>query len=1075
MNVRHGKCAIGGRLAMRIVGFGLVFLLLATSAIAAVTDEADLRRSNWPIPPTALIRRNSEQEAGQEKTATSRGAMPLVTEAEKVRLAEETLQNRFLPIKQAVENLEKRVEEMRRMTESPPRWDIERVEQDKNLIAQELDKLIATELSPLGEIQRNDLRDRLFAIELSMEIAKRRWGGTWTVFGMDFFTSAPPPPTIEQRPTPPNYRLRIGDKLRIAVVSSLGHEKEYQPVVDTSGNIHIPAAGTVKAVRKTCEQLRREIVSKIGVRFRQLRVTVAVESMATLLVQVAGDVARPGTYMLSGMPTVMSALYQAGGPTKSGTFRRVKLTRAGEPERIIDLYDFLMKGNRVQDLPLEDGDLVFVPPVGHTIVVEGDVVRPARYEPNFPLTLGDALKMAGGVRATGLHTVQVERVVNNEYRVLLNEPITTNGGQSNFAIMPGDTITVTSVRPDRTNQVSISGPVRAPGFYGFTEDMRVSDLVKLAQGLDPNQEVYGGKADILRLDPMSGSKILTFSLDKALAGDPEHDLKLAKLDRVFIYQPDQVVFRPRVVTVQGAVANPGAYKRTDGMRVSDAVAAAGGLLPEAYLARADLIRRASDGSSEIIRVDLEKAMSGDPTENLELRDRDELTICTHSEVQWTSRLVRVEGAVQRPGVYERSNNMRVSDLLFACGGLLPEAGDTCEIGRQGQAGESKIIRINNIRSLTPQSPDDLVLEDRDVVTIPALNPSLRAAEVVVITGEVARPGPYALTGRNDRLIDLIARAGGLTDLADTRGMLFLRQKESFENSQQERDVDIILKKTRAFTDKQFLTQLAKLGVGLPGQIIQAVQQSTELAKPSEVVEEERLSKEVTTPGSETLPEPKVLERPVYAGEPRRTKTDSVSGASFSVNAKAPSALLRPPLESGLLAQTEVQSETALGPKIAELERNRKSGFEGRFELALLENSTRISVDLNKAFQDPNSADNIPLRNGDQIFIPRITNIVEVVGAVLHPHRFAAKGGNSVDYYIRRSGGYAPDAAKGSVVVVRSNGDALPANEVHSVEPGDTIVVPTTGLIDIAKKWERIGSVTKVLTDVLSSVYILTRF
>ncbi|MGB9619506.1 MAG: SLBB domain-containing protein, partial [Armatimonadota bacterium] len=667
---------------------------------------------------------------------------------------------------------------------------------------------------------------------------------------------------------------------------------EYQRTIDTSGNIYVPGAGTLRAAQKTCEQLQQAIVAAIHPRFKQLRVGVAVESMATMLVQVAGDVARPGAYVLSGMPTVMSALYQAGGPTKSGTFRRVELTRVGQPKRIVDLYEFVLKGNKDQDLPLEDGDLVFVPPVGPTIAVEGDVVRPARYEPDFPITLGDALKMAGGIKATGLHTVQVERVENNECRVLLNEPITVGEGKSGFLLKPGDIVTVMSVRPDRTNQVSITGPVSAPGLYGFTQGMRVGDLIKLAQGLDPKQEVYLRRADILRTDPLKGIEILTLDLEQALAGDPAHNLELQKLDQVFIYQPDQVVFRPRVVTILGAVARPGTYKRTDGMRVSDAIAAAGGLMPEAYLERADLIRHASDGSTELIQIALERAMSGDPTANLKLADRDELTVREYSDVRWASRVVRIEGAVQRPGVYVRSKNMRVSDLLFAAGGLLPEASEQAEVARQTGGGESKIFKVPNVASLVAGGPEDLLLEDRDVVTIPAKNPSLRAPEIVFVTGEVARPGPYALNGRNERLIDVIKRAGGLTKDADPRGTLFLRQKESFENSQQERDVDLILKKTRAFADKQFLTQLAKLGVPLPAETIQAVQPAGEaLAKPVRVVAEEKLEKEVTSPEQQTLPGPEALEKTVQAGQlTGATVTRSSAGASAraSVGAAVPS-------------------------------------------------------------------------------------------------------------------------------------------------------------------------------------------
>lgn len=995
-----------------------------------------------------------KRKSGQNEVTVSSGATMKSTEAERIRESEGDLLTQLLDVARVIESLEQKMGEMRRQVDSPPRWEVERLEQDVNAVGQELSNVSIAKLSPITQLQYNDLRDRLFELQVTLELAKRRWGGGWNVFGMDFFASTPPPSTLEGRPVPAHYRIKIGDRLRVVVTSELGHQTEYQPVVSPSGNIHVPGVGTVRAAQRTCEELTRAIVARIKSRFKQLHVEVSVDSIATIMVQVAGDVARPGTYTLSGIPTVITALCQAGGPTKSGSFRKISLVREGEPRRVIDLYRFLLKGDKSQDVVLEDGDLVFVPPVGPTIVVEGEVVRPARYEPDFPLTLTEALEIAGGVKPSGyLQTIQVERIVDGEYRILLNESV-SEIGETGFVLKPGDVVTVKSVRPDRTNQVGIEGPVCAPGIYGYTTGMRVADLIKLAQGLDPSKEVFGGRADILRTDPLKGTQIVSISLERALAGDPDHNVELRKLDRLFLYEPDQVVYRPRLVTVQGAVANPGVYKRTDNMRVSDAIAAAGGLLPEAYLERADIIRYNPDGTSQLLRVDLEQAMSGDVVANILLQDRDEITIYAHSDVKWADRTVRIEGAVQRPGVYTRSEGMRVSDLIFAAGGLLPEAGDRAEVGRTSAGGRSSVINLD-IRDLRAGSPQDILLEDRDVVTIPAVNPSLRSPEVVFIMGEVAKPGPYVLRDRNERLLDVIERAGGLTPTADPRGLLFLRQREALENSMQERDADLILQKSRAFADKQFLTHLAKLGIGLPGQFIQAIQAATEkLAKPTEVVPEERLQKDVTLFGA-TGPE-------VVQTQPGEKKEEQL-GIERSKSA-------------AVLAGKEetLGKTTALGPKIAEPEAETLPGFQGRQELAALVNSTRISIDLNRALRDPECADNIPLRHGDQIFIPRVTNVVTVIGAVLHPHSFAVESGKSVDYCIQKCGGYAQDAAKGNVVVVRSNGDAIPKDQVASVEPGDMIVVPTTGLIEVARKWERIGSVTKVLSEILSSAYILTR-
>ena len=139
-----------------------------------------------------------------------------------------------------------------------------------------------------------------------------------------------------------------------------------------------------------------------------------------------------------------------------------------------------------------------------------------------------------------------------------------------------------------------------------------------------------------------------------------------------------------------------------------------------------------------------------------------------------------------------------------------------------------------------------------------------------------------------------------------------------------------------------------------------------------------------------------------------------------------------------------------------------------------EGIARISVNLGQALKDNNSSDNMSLRDGDRIYVPKVTNVVTVIGAVLHPHSFAAGTGKNINYYIDRSGGFSQEASRKDVVVVRTNGDAVSMKVAKSIMPGDIIVVPTVGLIDITGKLEKVGNVTKILSEVLSAVFVLTK-
>ncbi|MCL5104612.1 MAG: SLBB domain-containing protein [Armatimonadetes bacterium] len=1057
---------------------------LSTAATAADTP-------GWQKDEPAAARvehKQSDQQARSRDSKEVNGAAPEPTQAEQQMKLEEEFQRRLINVNQVIINLDKRIKAIRRETAPPPQDELDQINRQLTLTDDELKRVSSLDTSTLAQIQWQDLQDRLFQLRIAMEIMNQRWDNGRNVFGMDFFKSAPPVADSDLRPAPQNYKVRSGDKVRVIVLSNLGAQDEYVLIVDNTGTILVPGAGRISAGGKTTSQIENILEQKISSKFKQLHAQVTVAAMSTIQVQVSGDVARPGTYILRGTATVLDALVQAGGPTKSGTFRHIELARDAEPKRTIDLYDFLLRGNKKQDLPLQDGDLIFVPSVGPTVTVGGEVVRPGRYEPTFPTNLGAILNVAGQSKPSGyLQAVQVERIEDNQYKVLLSEPINGGDGKSGFPLKPGDQITVISVRPDRTNQVSIEGPVKAPGLYGFQDGLKVTDLVKMAQGFAVGKEIYGGRADILRLDPMKGTEIISINLDKALQGDTTSNIKLTKLDRVFVYEPEQVVFRPKLVTVSGALVRPGVYKRAGHMRVSDAVAAAGGVLPQAYLERADLLRLGDNEKTTLVRVDLQSALNGDPSANVELHDRDQITVYTCDEVNWRDRNVRIEGAVQRPGTFVRSEGMRISDLLFAAGGLLPEASGNAEVAHCVGSGCSAISHIN-LAELDKSPENDPVLQDSDVVTVTAINPRLRAPEVVYLTGEVEHPGPYVLTNQDEKLSDVIARAGGLTGVADTNGLIFLRRRSSVEKPQQELDSDAILAKSRIFADKQFLTQLAKSGVTLPSIFMQSGSKSAaELSKPTQVVEVTESdatngTKSVTTSAGTTSNNAKEGET---QGTEETAGTMKTSGATedggnaqFADQKSAQTAeeILR-------RIEREKQREqqiSAMGAPLPddEIQDSPYSKLNLKIERGveqLAKDSSRISVNLGNALKDPDAPDNLALRDGDRILVPKLVNVVTVIGAVLHPHSFAAGPGKSAQYYIERSGGYSQEASRGDVVVVRTNGDALPQKRVKSVLPGDIIVVPTTGLIDIAKKWERVGNVTKVVSDVLSSVFVLTRF
>lgn len=995
------------------------------------------------------------------------GATPELTPAEKQMKADKEFEYKLGQINSSAVILEKRILQMRRNIVAPTRDELAQLTKDIEQVDSELENARPTGFSTASRIQWAQASDRIFSMKTSLSLMAQRGNDTNTVFGSNFFSRASMT-TTEQKTVPGNYRVRPGDKLSIVVTSKLGGNDEKSVRVNDNGSVVLAGFGRTAVAGKTISEIRNLLANKVTGKFGQLRIQVSVDEVSSIQVRVAGDVLRPGTFTVSGFSTVLSALNTAGGPSGSGSYRKVSLIRDGEPKKVIDLYDFLLYGSKKGDFSLQDGDLLFVPPVGPTVTIAGEVIRPGRYEPLFPVSLGDILKLAGGVKSEGyLQAVQVGRVLNNEYKVLLSERFARPSEVASFAIQPGDEITVSTVKADTDSQVSISGPVKSPGTYGFQDKMKLSDLLRMAQGFATDKEVYGGRADVLRVDPLNGTSLITVNLDRAIKNEATDDIVLSKLDRVYIYEPEQVVFRPKLITIKGAVAQPGVYKRNNGMKISDVIAASGGVLPDAYLLRADLLRMDSEGKSTLVKVNVQEVLNGNPDSNFQLQDRDFLRIYSINDAEWTDRKVRIEGAVQRPGTYTRSEGMYLSDLLFAAGGLVPEASSSVEVAHLQKPGQSAITKVELVGK-APAPGKDVLLQDQDIVTVPAVNPCLRTPEIIYLTGEVANPGPYILSNREETLADMLQRAGGLTKYADINGLLFLRRRSSMEKPQQEKDSDIILERSRLFADRQFRTQLAKSGVSLPVDYqIMSANSSRELSKPT-------LSNDSKMNSNKPENKLDLSQIPIDTeGSSQETNTGAGTSETKS-SAPETNTALGKPLNISRTNRATIDSMSSKDYTPTNTLDYSNVSIDSQDIANLNESVSRISVNLSLALKDAKSPDNMALRNGDSIFIPKVSNVVTVVGAVMHPHSFAASEGSSVKSFIDRSGGYSPEAARGSVIVVRTNGDAIPWKSVRKVQPGDIIVVPTTGLIDITKQTERVSDVTQILSQVLSSVYVLTK-
>jgi protein involved in polysaccharide export with SLBB domain len=232
--------------------------------------------------------------------------------------------------------------------------------------------------------------------------------------------------------------------------------------------------------------------------------------------------------------------------------------------------------------------------------------------------------------------------------------------------------------------------VKRPDTYELTSEMRVSGLIEKAEGI--LGESFLTRADLFRLNgDEKTTTVIPINLGLALQGDERHNLRLQQRDRLMVYSKFDVEWTAdRIVSVQGAVENPGSFERSDKMKISDLVIQAGGISPEAHFQQATLFRLNRQlQMAEGIPIDLGQVLQNDPKQDLYLNDGDVLIVFRFDEVHWIpNREVSITGNVQRPGVYLRFDNMRISDLIFLAGTFAARSALKCFAKSKGRSIES---------------------------------------------------------------------------------------------------------------------------------------------------------------------------------------------------------------------------------------------------------------------------------------------------------------------------------------------------------------------------------------------------
>ncbi len=482
-------------------------------------------------------------------------------------------------------------------------------------------------------------------------------------FGDNLFT-APHVGDINPALVPEDYLLGPGDNI---IVSLWGRvQQEWNLTVDREGKIFIPKVGEIPAWGMTLDEFKRHLDAKLSTVYTGYERRVTLGKIRTIKVFVYGEVISPGGYAVSALSTLFNALYMAGGPSENGSFRRIKLIR-DQKSTPIDLYDFLIKGDKTCDVPLLSGDVIFVPLAGPQATIRGEVKRPAVYELLGDETVADLIDLAGGPTADAyLGRLMLDRVGENDSREVVDLDFRAED-RENLPLADGDDLSVFSIYEMRQNIVWVNGMVKHPGTFERTESMRISDLIDKGQLLPSG--VYVDRADLYRHHRDGRTEIIAVDLASVLRGDTAANARLCDLDSLYIYSADEVE-RKKYVYIDGMVQNPGQYPLYENMAVSDLIFLAGNLKESAYMLQAELARIDSVGETHLLHVSLGPAR---PQDNLQLKENDRLFVRRIPGYQ-LHRMVTIDGEVQFPGRYSLTQDHETLwRLIKRAGGFTDKA------------------------------------------------------------------------------------------------------------------------------------------------------------------------------------------------------------------------------------------------------------------------------------------------------------------------------------------------------------------------------------------------------------------
>jgi protein involved in polysaccharide export with SLBB domain len=632
------------------------------------------------------------------------------------------------------------------------------------------------------------------------------------IFGSRFFQEAADGfAAVDNVPVSADYTVGPGDEVLVRAWGSI--DVDFRTTVDRNGQISLPKVGSFTVAGVKAADLERHLRAQIGRLYTNFSLNVTLGQLRGVKVFVVGPARTPGVYTLSSQSTLLSAVVAAGGPAGHGSMRKVLLRRDGRVISELDIYDFLVAGDKSRDLQLAAGDVVVFQPAGARVALSGALDTSAVYElKGREESVAEVLRYAGGAPLLAdPHRLHLERVDTSQIGAPRRvEKFKLDDAGRAKMLRDGDLLTLLPISQQFANEVTLKGHVAHALRYPFTAGMRIRDLIPDKDALI-TADFYRRKNMLVRPGASRDSQRTT-------ADRPASDARSANWEN-------------------DAELAAAMEERTAIERAKKAPAA---LFEEINWDYAVVERlNPADLSTQVIPFNLGKAvLLGDAAHNIELQAGDVVTVYSQKDVRVPvarqTRLVSLEGEVGAPGVYQLLPGETLQQLIVRAGGFTPQAyvfgleltreetrikqqqnlesaiarleaaaatQNARDVANQRDAASSQInasstnAQLARLKRLTPNgrialelSPDvyrpeelpDLPLENQDRIVVPPRPGFVTVAGAVVNSNSfIWKPGRTAgdyiqiagLDETADKSGIFILRADGTVDHASSRGFL----------------------------------------------------------------------------------------------------------------------------------------------------------------------------------------------------------------------------------------------------------------------------------------------------------------